>query len=289
MKGRISHLACAAIAVLVATVLAGPALAGGKPDSTGNAANAPGQQTQDQPAAAEQQARQQATPRGKANAPGQQAKALTSNSSTNARARAAATHPAPHRWSNAQGKDKKNVPAVATSIPGSSTGPGPGRSGWHKYTICHNGHAITVDVHSATAHVTGHGDSFLPFNTKGKAACSEGQATPTGSESTQRGSAEVVASGGAGAPTTLGSSLAGTLESESPALATGGVAGVTASLGRPSPTAVGGVLGALASVGRAGTLPFTGFPLWAAVLAALALVGLGLVARRRTRTTRDVV
>jgi prolipoprotein diacylglyceryltransferase len=44
----------------------------------------------------------------------------------------------------------------------------------------------------------------------------------------------------------------------------------------------GGVLGALQTAGN-GTLPFTGFPLWAAVAAAAALILLGLGFRRHGR------
>jgi len=59
----------------------------------------------------------------------------------------------------------------------------------------------------------------------------------------------------------------------------GGVLGETAS-GSSQP--VGGVLGAIASVGS-GVLPFTGFPLWYAVLAGLMLIALGLALNRRGR------
>ena len=53
----------------------------------------------------------------------------------------------------------------------------------------------------------------------------------------------------------------------------------------PVPSRVGilsssGVLGATHVVGR-GTLPFTGFPLWIAVLLTAALIAVGLTLRRR--------
>jgi hypothetical protein len=44
------------------------------------------------------------------------------------------------------------------------------------------------------------------------------------------------------------------------------------------------VLGVIASVGS-GVLPFTGFPLFLAVLAAVVLIGLGLALRRRAHAT----
>jgi hypothetical protein len=61
----------------------------------------------------------------------------------------------------------------------------------------------------------------------------------------------------------------------------GGVLGATAS-GSSQPA--GGVLGAIASAGS-GVLPFTGFPLRLAVLAAAVLIGLGLALRRRAHAT----
>jgi hypothetical protein len=63
----------------------------------------------------------------------------------------------------------------------------------------------------------------------------------------------------------------------------GGVLGVTASQSQPA----GGVAGALAQAGNVAgaTLPFTGFPLWVAVLTALELIALGLALRRVGRAT----
>ena len=62
----------------------------------------------------------------------------------------------------------------------------------------------------------------------------------------------------------------------------GGVLGATASAGSSGPE--GGVLGAIESA-SGGVLPFTGFPLWLAVIAALVLIVLGLVLRRHARAT----
>jgi type III secretory pathway component EscV len=45
-----------------------------------------------------------------------------------------------------------------------------------------------------------------------------------------------------------------------------------------------GVLSATQAIG-AGTLPFTGFPIWVVVLLALALIVLGLMLRRRSRAS----
>ena len=62
----------------------------------------------------------------------------------------------------------------------------------------------------------------------------------------------------------------------------GGVLGATASAGSSGPE--GGVLGAIESA-SGGVLPFTGFPLWLAMVVALALIVLGLALRRRARAT----
>ena len=62
---------------------------------------------------------------------------------------------------------------------------------------------------------------------------------------------------------------------------TGGVLGAQATRVKPTHR---GVLGAAANrIGRVattGTLPFTGLPLWIATLIALAMIGVGLTARR---------
>jgi hypothetical protein len=60
--------------------------------------------------------------------------------------------------------------------------------------------------------------------------------------------------------------------------AQGGVLGVSEA------QSAGGVLGAIEAVGE-GALPFTGFPLWAVMLVALALITFGLALRRHARAT----
>jgi hypothetical protein len=61
----------------------------------------------------------------------------------------------------------------------------------------------------------------------------------------------------------------------------GGVLGVTTS-GKGEPA--GGVLGAIEAVGQ-GALPFTGFPLWAALLIGVVLIAFGLALRRHAGAT----
>jgi hypothetical protein len=56
------------------------------------------------------------------------------------------------------------------------------------------------------------------------------------------------------------------------------VLGAQATLVRPAKRSAGGVLGATTRL-ASGTLPFTGLPIWIAVLAALALIAGGIAVR----------
>jgi hypothetical protein len=67
--------------------------------------------------------------------------------------------------------------------------------------------------------------------------------------------------------------------------ATGGVLGAQTSLASPKPASHHGVLGTVTHVAGS-TLPFTGFPVWAAVLIALALISGGVLLRRRSASAR---
>ena len=64
----------------------------------------------------------------------------------------------------------------------------------------------------------------------------------------------------------------------SPSQNASGVLGANATIVKPKPA--GGVLGSVANV-AGGTLPFTGFPVWVALLLALALIAAGLMVWRR--------
>jgi hypothetical protein len=67
--------------------------------------------------------------------------------------------------------------------------------------------------------------------------------------------------------------------------AAGGVLGAQTTLATPKPASHGGVLGTVARVTGA-SLPFTGFPVWVAILIALALISGGLLVRRSATATR---
>lgn len=70
-----------------------------------------------------------------------------------------------------------------------------------------------------------------------------------------------------------------------PASSNGGVLGANTTLASPKPASHHGVLGTVARVAGS-SLPFTGFPVWAAMLIALALIGGGMLLRRRTASAR---
>jgi hypothetical protein len=175
----------------------------------------------------------------------------------------------PH-FTNAAGKPKHNVPPAAEAAPEASVS-APGNSGRHKITICHKGHAITVDVHAATAHVDGHGDNYLPAGAKGRAACPHpsGPApqneTPSGPGAVRPDPSVVVAEAG------RGTKDPGVVED--PAAAPVGGHGA-------SSTSYEQGSGVLAAAGVAGgSLPFTGAPLDLLVLFGVGLVGGGLLLR----------
>jgi hypothetical protein len=146
---------------------------------------------------------------------------------------------------------------------------GPGNSQPHK--VCgKNGHFI--DVHAVKSYV-GVDCSATASATQTTSGVSRTSSTSTGNST---GAAASTSQTGA-TPTTS---------------ATGGVAGVSVEAGSPqsggSKGEVGGVLGAFGVAG--GALPFTGFPLWLVVLAAIALITVGLTLHRRGRpATRDLV
>jgi hypothetical protein len=71
--------------------------------------------------------------------------------------------------------------------------------------------------------------------------------------------------------------------SVAPTQSNGGVVAAHTSSAKPKAKPAGGVLGEVTNVSGS-TLPFTGFPVWAALLAALALIGGGLVLRRSAAT-----
>jgi hypothetical protein len=176
------------------------------------------------------------------------------------------------RFENAAGKPKRNVPAAAEAAPESSISE-PGNSGRHKLTICHKGHAITVDVHAARAHVDGHGDTYAAAGAKGRAACPQpspptperpvppadpGDPGDPDGRTTPKSDPDVPSR-----PTVTATPVAQPEPGKAP------TSGVSAT-GREERG------GAVASAVAGDTLPFTGAPLWTLVLFGLGLVAVGV-------------
>jgi hypothetical protein len=181
------------------------------------------------------------------------------------------------RFSNAAGKPKHNVPAAAEAAPEASVS-APGNSGRHKLTICHKGHAITVDVHAARAHVDGHGDTYALAGAKGRAACPHSSGptpqneTPSGPGAVRPDIPAVVAEAG------RRTNDPGVAPSVAEDPATAPVGGVSEAAYEQR-GGVGGVASAVAGASAGGSLPFTGAPLWLLVLFGLGLVAGGLLLR----------
>lgn len=183
------------------------------------------------------------------------------------------------RYENAAGKPKRNVPAAAEAAPETSVSE-PGNSGRHKLTICHKGHAITVDVHAARAHVDGHGDTYAPAGSKGRAACPQpssappsppGPADPSGPPAKDDDPAGASIADATTRPVLVGDPAVAPAGPKDPS---GGVTAVT------STRRAGGV----ASEVSGDTLPFTGGRLPVLALLGFALLVLGatlLAAARR--------
>jgi hypothetical protein len=147
-----------------------------------------------------------------------------------------------------------------------------------------------------SAHFTKHGD------TKVSATVTDTKVVPTGESCgsvvttpppvtqqpvTQQTGAPATAAVVQGAAVTQASPATQPTASAStaPTQGNGGVLAAHTSTAKPKAKPAGGVLGEVTNVSGS-TLPFTGFPVWAALLAALALVGGGLVLRRAATTSR---
>jgi hypothetical protein len=83
--------------------------------------------------------------------------------------------------------------------------------------------------------------------------------------------------------TTTSSTLKPATTSAAPATTTGGVLGAQKTLAKPKTKHA--VLGTVGNVAGS-SLPFTGFPVWLAAVAALALFAAGLMLRRRSAVSR---
>jgi hypothetical protein len=150
---------------------------------------------------------------------------------------------------------------------------GPGNSQPHK--VCgKNGHFI--DVHAVKSYV---GISCTGSTVTTTAATGVAAATGTSVRSSTSGTPSTSSAHGAAPTGNAGG--AGTT-------ATGGVAGASVEPQGATAGTPGGVLGAFGVAG--GVLPFTGFPLWLAIVVAIALIAIGWTIQRRGHpATRDLV
>jgi hypothetical protein len=151
---------------------------------------------------------------------------------------------------------------------------------------------VVIHPNANSAHVRKHGDKpvTVEVTLASGATCSALVPATTSTVATQATTQQIAAA----VRQATGSSVVSTAVVPQGRGASGGVLGAehTAS-GAGGTAATGGVAGAFATLGNvaAGSLPFTGFPLWAAVLIALAAIAIGWTLWRRGRpaTTRDVV
>ncbi|HYY04595.1 MAG TPA: hypothetical protein VE736_11980 [Gaiellaceae bacterium] len=159
---------------------------------------------------------------------------------------------------------------------------GPGNSQPHKFSCGRH----FVDVHALKAHpaactqTAGHvshtttpTNASTPVTTAVTTTVTTTVTSSLGAAVTNHGAAvsQIAKSGALGASATA-----------SGPSASSSVLGANAKAGNRAGS--GGVLGALTTVGH-GTLPFTGFPLWAAAVAGLVLIALGTRLHRRARAT----
>ena len=198
---RLTAVWAALVLALVLAATAGSALAENphNPDSSpGNSGNAPGQQKKDEAAAtatiaatpAAQPA--QAGPGQSDSAPGQEKKSSAQTASTQQQSAAkgeASSADAKASHTAADGSKQygngKTALEIAKQTKASITINDlsePGNSGKHKVTICHNGHLITIDVHSLQAHAR-HLDGSDVIPATSASQCS--QSTPQGATQTQ--------------------------------------------------------------------------------------------------------
>ena len=169
---------------------------------------------------------------------------------------------------------------------------GPGNSQPHK--VCKkvnaNGKEVWVDVHAVKSYSS---TQCAPSTSSTTQLQTQGTVTTAGSTSSSSNSSTNVTSSTSQTGSTSGTAATGSRVGNT--AATGGVAGVAVESGSPqsgSNGAAGGVLGAfgVAGVAAGGVLPFTGFPIWLAILVAIGLIAIGWTLHRRGRpATRDLV
>jgi hypothetical protein len=282
MFTRTAALGAIAFSIALSASTASALAGNGNGGSQGNSAAAPGQTKKEQTTSTTASSTPSTTPAAAANA-SSHAKTGTSSSGKGSASQNSSTSAGikptnatlKNQWAPASSNRTKRygngqtAGQIATRAgAGSAMLYGPGNSQPHK-TLC-GGHM--VDVHALKAHAASCAASTpqqSPTPTTTKTSSPPSNHGTTVSQGARSGGTTASSAPSASAPAT-----------SAPA---GGTLGATAQSGGHG-SGFGGVLGAVTTVGH-GTLPFTGFPLWAAVLAGVVLVLGGVALARRARPT----
>ena len=255
MRRSIARVASVLAVAIVAALSTTAALAdNGNGKDNGNSANAPGQVKQSD-----------TTPGIKPSNSTDHWRKCTTGGGTGTSATCTSSNPkttkadASKRYGN--GKTAAQV-ANSHGAPAGTVISGPGNSQPHKVAVCpgKTNKSGGKDVHAVKSY-----------------------STSCGSTQTNLTSSQVIVAQSISESTSQSSQTAAVAQSvaSTPTSAEAGVLGAIHALGTPPLHAQAGVLGTIAKI-SGGTLPFSGFPLWAAMLAALALLGVGAALRRRS-------
>jgi hypothetical protein len=154
-----------------------------------------------------------------------------------------------------------------------------------------SGKIVVIHPSLNSAHVRKHGDKLVTVEVTlaSGATCSATVPAATSTVATQTTAQQIAAA----VRQATGNTVVSTAVSPQAAPSSGVLGAEHTAAGRGGAGSTGGVAGAFATIGgvAAGSLPFTGFPLWAAVVIGLAAVALGWMLWRRSRpaTTTDAV
>jgi hypothetical protein len=266
MKKRLAGLLGTALLMTALVAFTGSALAGngngngngaggGSATPPGNSANAPGQVKKSSPTPSTSSSGNSGHMQNAPTQPG-----VKPSNSTQKNTVAPATSNKTKLYGNG-----KTAGQIAQSHGYTGNLYGPGNSQPHKVTDCRG---RSVDVHALKSKSHAATNCATTTSTSVKKTT-----TPT----TAPALSIVIPSLGQVSPVVVGGILGALASSRSP---NGGVLGAVAGA-----RAHGGVLGAVAAARRHGKLPFTGFPVWIALLIGFSLTAAGLGLRRSARAT----
>jgi hypothetical protein len=153
-----------------------------------------------------------------------------------------------------------------------------------------SGKIVVIHPSLKSAHLRKHGDKLVTVEVTlaSGATCSATVPAATSTVATQTTTQQIAAA----VQQATGGTVVSTAVAPQAAPASGVLGAEHTASGTGGTGSTGGVAGAFAEIGgvAAGSLPFTGFPLWAAVVIGLAAVALGWMLWRRSRpATTDIV